>query len=99
MKADTETRRQAILVPQAAVVEFQGQQQLYTVSADNKVHVNNVTLGPQHGNDWIIEGGLPAGATVIVDNLQKLREGAPVHPQFVAPESASASHGPAPTGR
>jgi len=99
VKADTETRRQAILVPQASVVEFQGQQQVYTMTPDQKVHVNNVTLGPQHGNDWIIDGGLPADATVIVDNLQKLREGAPVNPQFVAPESASASHGPAAAGR
>jgi membrane fusion protein, multidrug efflux system len=99
VKADTEMRRRAILVPQAAVVEFQGQQQVYTVGADNKVHVNNVTLGPQHGNDWIIESGLSAGAAVIVDNLQKLREGAPVNPQFVAPELASASHGPATAGR
>src|SRR4051794_3406984 len=90
VKADTEVRRHAILVPQAAVVEFQGAQQVYTVGTDNKVHVNNVTLGPQHGNDWIIESGLVAGATVIVDNLQKLREGAPVNPQFLAPDAASA---------
>ncbi len=85
VRANTEMRHHAILVPQAAVVEFQGQQQVYTVNADNRVHVNNVTLGPQHGNDWIIESGLPAESTVIVDNLQKLREGAPVNPQVVLP--------------
>lgn len=99
VKANTEVRRQAVLVPQVAVVEFQGQQQVYTVGADNKVHVNNVTLGPQHGNDWVIEGGLPSDATVIVDNLQKLREGAPVTPQFVTAQAASASHGPGAGGR
>jgi membrane fusion protein, multidrug efflux system len=99
IKANTELRRQAIVVPQAAVVEFQGQQQVYTVGADNKVHVNNVTLGPQHGNDWVIEGGLPSDATVIVDNLQKLRAGAPVSPQFLTAQAASASHGPGAGGR
>jgi membrane fusion protein, multidrug efflux system len=99
VKADTEVRRQAILVPQAAVVEFQGQQQVYTVGADSKVHVNNVTLGPQHGGDWVIEGGLPADATVIVDNLQKLREGAPVSPQLLTAKAASESHGPGAGGR
>jgi len=99
VRANTEMRHHAILVPQAAVVEFQGQQQVYTVNADNRVHVNNVTLGPQHGNDWIIESGLPAESTVIVDNLQKLREGAPVNPQVVTPQSASESHGPAAAGR
>ena len=42
VKADTEVRHRAILVPQAAVVGVPGQQQVYTVAADNKVHVNNV---------------------------------------------------------
>ena len=99
VKADTEVRRNAILVPQAAVVEFQGQQQVYTVTNDNKVHVNNVVLGPQHGSDWIVESGLPADAKVIVDNLQKLREGAPVNPQMAPQQSASALHGPPTSGR
>ncbi|HEX3891486.1 MAG TPA: efflux RND transporter periplasmic adaptor subunit [Terracidiphilus sp.] len=99
VKADTEVLRHAILVPQAAVVEFEGQQQVYTVTNDNKVHVNNVVLGPQHGTSWIVESGLSADSRVILDNLQKLREGAPVNPQIAPSQSASAAHGPAPTGR
>ena len=99
VKANTEVRHQAVLVPQAAVVEFQGQQQVYTVGAENKVHVNTVTLGPQHGSDWVIEAGLPPDSTVIVDNLQKLREGAPVSPQLVTAKAASESHGPGAGGR
>jgi membrane fusion protein (multidrug efflux system) len=71
----------AILVPQLAVTEFQGQQQIYTVGANNTVHVNNVTLGPQYGDNWVVESGISVGSLVIVDNLQKLREGAPVNPQ------------------
>ena len=62
VKANTEVRHHAILVPQAAVAEFQGQQQVYTVTADNKVHVNNVTPGPQHGSNWVIEEGLSSDA-------------------------------------
>jgi membrane fusion protein, multidrug efflux system len=99
VKGNTELRRHAILVPQSAVAEFQGQQQVYTVTADNRVHVNNVTLGPQYRSDWVIEEGIPSDATVIVDNLQKLREGAPVNPQIVKPESASSSHAPIAAGR
>jgi len=99
VKANTELRHHAILVPQAAVAEFQGQQQVYTVTADNKVHVNNVTLGPQYGNNWVVEEGLPSGATVIIDNLQKLREGAPVSPQVVLSQSVSPSQGPRAAGR
>lgn len=99
VKANTEIRRGAILVPQAAVVEFQGQQQVYSVTNDNRVHVNTVILGPQYGSNWIIESGLPANARVLVDNLQKLREGAPVSPQLAASQSGSRSAGPQAAGR
>ena len=81
VKAATEIRHNAILVPQAAVNEFQGQEQVYTVAANNTVHVNNVTLGPQFGDQWIVESGLSGGSLVITDNVQKLREGEPITPE------------------
>jgi membrane fusion protein (multidrug efflux system) len=84
VKAETEVRHNAILVPQSAVTELQGQQQVYTVAANNTVHLNNVTLGPQLGNSFVIESGLPSGSLVITDNLQKLREGEPIVPQPAA---------------
>ena len=89
VKAATDVRRNAILVPQAAVNEFQGQEQVYTVAANNTVHVNNVTLGPQYGNNWVVESGLSGGSLVITDNVQKLREGVPVTPQFSEPHAAA----------
>jgi RND family efflux transporter MFP subunit len=81
VKAETEILHSAVVVPQVAVMEFQGQQQIYTIGANNTVHVNNVTLGPQYGDGQVVESGLPGGSLVIIDNLQKLREGAPVSPQ------------------
>jgi membrane fusion protein (multidrug efflux system) len=81
VRAETEVRRNAVLIPQIAVTELQGQQQVYTVGQNNMVHVNNITLGPQYGDSWIVETGLRGGSLVITDNLQKLREGAPVIPQ------------------
>jgi membrane fusion protein, multidrug efflux system len=82
--AETEVRSDALLVPQAAVQEFQGIQQVYLAGLDNHVHVVNVTLGPEHGSDWVVNSGLKPGERVITDNLQKLREGAPVSPHEVA---------------
>lgn len=79
-----------ILVPQAAIQELQGTQQAFIVGPDNKVKVVNLTLGPQYGTDWVVEGGLPAGSQVIVDNLQKLRDGVPV-----SPHSAQIAQAPA----
>jgi membrane fusion protein (multidrug efflux system) len=82
VSAETAVLHDVVLVPQVAITELQGQQQVYTVAANNTVHVNDVTLGPQHGDSWVVESGLPGGSVVIIDNLQKLREGAPVSPQF-----------------
>jgi membrane fusion protein (multidrug efflux system) len=79
IKAETDLRRGALLIPQVAVQEFQGLQQVYVAGSDGKAHVTTVTLGPQVGTNWLVEGGVSAGALVIVDNLQKLREGAPVN--------------------
>jgi membrane fusion protein (multidrug efflux system) len=91
VRAQTTMLNDAILVPQSAVQELQGIQQVYVAGADNKVHVANVTLGPQHGQDWIISSGLQPGARVIVSNLQKLREGAPIapHPAPASPSPTS----------
>jgi RND family efflux transporter MFP subunit len=88
VKAATEVLHNAILVPQAAVNEFQGQEQVYTVTANNTVHVNNVTLGAQYGDNWVVTSGLKGGTLVITDNVQKLREGAPVTPEISEPHAA-----------
>jgi membrane fusion protein, multidrug efflux system len=71
------------------VAELQGIEQIYTVDPTNHVHVVNVKLGPQYGNDWIVESGLQPGAEIITDNLQKLREGAPVAPHPAQPTPAN----------
>ena len=93
VRAQTRVLDNAILVPQSAVQEMQGIQQVFVAGADNKAHVANVTLGPQHGQDWIITSGLQPGARVIVNNLQKLRDGAPVDPH-PAPASPSSNTTP-----
>ncbi len=92
VKAETQVLHNVVLVPQLAVTELQGQQQVYTVEANNTVHLNNVTLGPQYGDSWVVESGLRSGSSVIVDNLQKLREGAPVSPQPTEFQAVSTSH-------
>lgn len=99
VRAETEIRHDAVLVPQLAVSEFQGQQQVYTVSANHTVHVNNVMLGPQYGNSWVIDSGIAGGSLVITDNLQKLREGAPVNPQLTQSQASITSQAPQPAGR
>jgi membrane fusion protein, multidrug efflux system len=94
VKADTELRHNALLIPQVAVTEFQGLHQVYIAGADGKAHVATVTLGSQIGDNWLVENGVASGDKVIVDNLQKLREGAPV-----APHSGPAAASTEPTNK
>ena len=93
VSAATRVVRNALLVPQAAVMDLQGQKQVYTVTPEGKVHLVNVTVGAEHGADWIITSGLTPGARVITNNLQKLQEGMPVSAKPAAAPASNAAPG------
>lgn len=54
IRAATEVRRGAILVPQRAVNQLQGEYQIGVVGADNKAEIRTVDVGPQVGSMWLI---------------------------------------------
>lgn len=68
------------LVPQPAVLQMEQGTMVMVAGPDNKVVPRPVQAGEWHGKDWVILGGLQPGDKVIVDNLMKLRPGAPVMP-------------------
>jgi membrane fusion protein (multidrug efflux system) len=78
VRATLGTRKNAILVPQRAVTELQGSYQVAVAGKDNVAHIHRVRLGERIGSLWVIEDGLAAGDQVIVEGLQKVREGTPV---------------------
>ena len=80
VRAVTELRKGALLVPQAAIAELQGVYQVGVVSDDNKVTIKTVKLGPQYGDMWVVESGLQAGDKVVVDGLQRVKGGMTVAP-------------------
>ncbi len=79
----------ALLIPQRAVRDLQSLTQVAVVGSDDKVTFRNVTLGPAFGSDYVVTGGLRAGDRVVVEGLQKIRDGMPVKP-LPAPTSAPA---------
>jgi membrane fusion protein (multidrug efflux system) len=81
----TDVKKDALLVPQRAVVELQGSYQVAIVGADNKVHIQPVKVGRRFGPMWIIEEGLKAGDRIVVEGVQKAREGATVSPKPWSP--------------
>jgi membrane fusion protein (multidrug efflux system) len=86
----SDERNGALLVPQRAVQEIQGQQSVLTVGPDNKVVPRTVVPGERIGERWVIEQGLKPGDKVIVEGVMKARPGSPVNPQ---PFHAAANKG------
>lgn len=79
----------AILVPQRSLTELQGTYQVATVDAENHAHIVTVKAGVQVGHQVVAESGLRPGDRIVVDGIQKIRDGAAVNPiPFAAAEPA-----------
>jgi RND family efflux transporter MFP subunit len=89
VRTSVQTRTGALLVPQRAVSEIQGSYQVAVVGNDNKVSIRPVTVGERVGNLWIITQGVKPGERVVVEGMQKVKEGSPVSPQPFNPAKAS----------
>jgi membrane fusion protein (multidrug efflux system) len=80
VRAVTEVRKDALVVPQRAISEMQGVFQVAVVDAENRVSMRVVEPGPRFESDQVVEKGLAAGERVVVEGLQKVRDGAVVNP-------------------
>jgi len=78
VRAAGDVRSGALLVPQRSVSELQGSYQVAVVSNDNKVSMRPVTVGERVGALWVVESGVKPGELVIVEGLQKVRDGSTV---------------------
>ena len=75
-----DTVKDAVLIPQQAVMEEQSSRTVYVVDADNKVVLRTVVLGERIENQVIVKEGVKPGERVIIDGLQKVRPGVIVTP-------------------
>jgi membrane fusion protein (multidrug efflux system) len=83
-KLPTELRKNAILVPQAAVSrDAQGKAHVKIVDANNQVEDRVIITDRIIGSSWLVESGLKVGDKVIVAGLQKIRVGSPVKANLV----------------
>jgi membrane fusion protein (multidrug efflux system) len=72
------TIQDAILIPQRCIMELQGQRSVFVVNNENKVENRQIVTGRTSGDMWIIDDGLQAGDKVIIDGIQKVRNGVAV---------------------
>jgi len=80
IRVDLGVRPGSILVPERSVVELQGKNFVWVVGSDNKASQRPVNVGRQYNESLLILDGLKAGDRIVVEGLQKVREGAEVQP-------------------
>jgi RND family efflux transporter MFP subunit len=78
---ETNMKRGALLIPQSAVAQSQGSYQVAIVGGDHKVSMRTVKPGETVKSMWVIDSGLKPGEQVVVEGLQRLKEGTLVTPK------------------
>jgi len=81
VRVQTGTSKNALLVPQAAVIEVQSQYQVIVVGPDNKATLRSVKMGDRVGPNWIVTEGLQPGERVVAEGIQKVQTYAAQSPQ------------------
>jgi membrane fusion protein (multidrug efflux system) len=81
----------ALLVPQRAVAELQGNFRVFVVGQDGMVTLQAVKLGPQVGRMVVVESGLEVGESVAIEGLLSLKNGVTVTPTLVEFEETVAA--------
>jgi membrane fusion protein (multidrug efflux system) len=82
VRVQTNLKGGALLVPQSAVAQSQGSYQVAVVGSDHKVSMRTVKPGETVGTLWVIDEGLKPGEQVVVEGLQRVKEGITVNPKL-----------------
>jgi membrane fusion protein, multidrug efflux system len=75
-----DTKTDAVLIPQRAVMQGPQGSFVYVVNQDEKVEIRDVVASDWKGNQWLIDSGLNTGDRVVVNGLMRVGPGAPVKP-------------------
>jgi RND family efflux transporter MFP subunit len=80
VQAPTGIIKGALLVPQSAVSQLQGTDQVTVIGADNRAQLRTVKIGPTVGTLWVITAGLKPEERVVAVGAEKVRDGQLVNP-------------------
>ena len=90
---DQGIRHNAVLAPQKGVsFDYTGKAFAMLVGADNKVQRRFIAVERAIGDQWLVAEGLAAGDRIILDGLQKIREGAAVTTVPAAGSGSAEAH-------
>ncbi|MDH4154200.1 MAG: efflux RND transporter periplasmic adaptor subunit [Nitrospira sp.] len=91
-----DTKTDAVLVPQRAVLQGPQGPFVFVVNQDEKIEIRAVAASDWKGSQWLIDTGLNKDDRVVVNGLMKIGPGAPVNAVPWVPADASATE-PAPS--
>ena len=80
IKVQTDEIKDAIIIPQRCLIELQGQMSVLLVNDSNKVVSRPVEVEYKAGDLAAISSGLEEGDRIVIDALQKVRNGMVVNP-------------------
>jgi RND family efflux transporter MFP subunit len=75
--------RPGVTIPISAVTRLSGQYFVFVAARSSKGTIARqrpITVGAIRGNDFVVREGLGPGTEVVVSNIQKIRDGTPIHP-------------------
>jgi len=91
-----DTKTDAVLIPQRAVLQGPQGPFVYVVNQDEKIEIRNVAASDWKGNQWLIDTGLSKGDRVVVNGVMKIGPGAPVKAvPWIAANGSAAEQAPA----
>lgn len=94
-----EVGRNALVVPEKALIQVQGTYALAVVGPGHKVAMRKVEVGEAAGGRRIVTSGVNAGDEVVTEGVQKVSDGLTVNPQPMALAPPTGSTGPSPLPR
>lgn len=95
VRVAVDQKQGAILVPQRAVSELQGIYNVAVLQSDDTIEIREIKAGRRIGNLWVVDSGLAAGERIVVEGVQKVRQGVKVKAETVRIEDTSPAPAPA----
>jgi multidrug efflux system membrane fusion protein len=99
VRVKLDTLRAAIVIPSAAIQRGSQGMFVYVVKDDQTASVRPVKLGPVNGQRIAVSEGLAPGESVVIDGMDRLRDGAPVEVSGARPEANAPTEGKGSQGK
>ena len=77
----TDVRKDALVIPQRAVIEMQGIYQVYVLGDSSKVKMQIIKPGPSYKDGYVIEDGLKSGDKIALGGTSLLKNGSVIIPK------------------